>query len=650
MRAGRLLMGVFVAAMIAIGAFWATYTHNYVLHERATAEWSALTLMDQTLAKGHSPVTADAAVFLSNAALDQALKQLDGATIKPPAAKTGDLTVTVDDVHVVPGVGMTGVVIDVDVASPQRHLAAKMSIEGTLAFRRIATRDVAGDRPVTTAEFAVSVLKAEPHFTWGFLDLPGRHFVSDAIASGLMLALDNHLTVSIPFDDTLAFNTGFDNQSVVPTSAGTVTLKTTLPGQRLEQRFNVRTPLVIGSGIWLLADASTGGQEPIAAPAVPSVSLAELQARDNALRAKVARETMEFNQAHDLVLSVKGDSLVRLVDQMRTLAQDNLTVTIQSTATTGQLASNGKSYAELSNPAAATAHVAFGAPSARWESEKGVAVSMPVSMALNASVHAHVNPGIGGGIGTTLGMVGNADKTVAGTVSLNATHVGTHSALLLGFDLPCDSLTAELRTDGKLIAGPLHTDMPSVGMRWSMALPSSLGQPTVVIDDLPRRFALPHPATASDGVSVATAHPAVEFAVRNISAATTQDGYLMTSDLAMRPADSLALSPDIEAQRAAIRDGINAARAAAVASCHPEQHMSVLIGDLEIGPNGEIWKRFANIVHDLTQGPGPSNDLVGQDGFVAKTAKNAVKDITQGPGPTNDVVGRQGWLRSRLGF
>lgn len=95
---------------------------------------------------------------------------------------------------------------------------------------------------------------------------------------------------------------------------------------------------------------------------------------------------------------------------------------------------------------------------------------------------------------------------------------------------------------------------------------------------------------------------------------------------------------------------------AALASAkHPacpavETDMRVTIGDIEIGPNGELMKALRNVVHDVTQGPGPSNDLVGSDGALATKLKDAAKDLTQGPGPTNDVVGRQGWLRSRLGF
>jgi hypothetical protein len=56
-----------------------------------------------------------------------------------------------------------------------------------------------------------------------------------------------------------------------------------------------------------------------------------------------------------------------------------------------------------------------------------------------------------------------------------------------------------------------------------------------------------------------------------------------------------------------------------------------LIGNLEIGPNGELWKIFNNAFHDITHGPGPNNEVV-------KTLNNAKHDLTHGPGPNNEVV------------
>jgi uncharacterized membrane protein len=68
------------------------------------------------------------------------------------------------------------------------------------------------------------------------------------------------------------------------------------------------------------------------------------------------------------------------------------------------------------------------------------------------------------------------------------------------------------------------------------------------------------------------------------------------------------------------------------------------------GPNNTAVKVVTNAFKDITQGPGPSNDLLGRDGWVGRTAQNVGNDLTHGPGDTNDVVGRHGWLRSRLGF
>jgi hypothetical protein len=42
-------------------------------------------------------------------------------------------------------------------------------------------------------------------------------------------------------------------------------------------------------------------------------------------------------------------------------------------------------------------------------------------------------------------------------------------------------------------------------------------------------------------------------------------------------------------------------------------------------------KAVNNAEHDLTHGPGPSNDAV-------KTLDNAAHDLIHGPGPNNDAV------------
>jgi hypothetical protein len=289
MRAGRLLAGLLIVALVAIAASWGTYRHDYVVNERAAAEWVALTLTDQTLAQTHQPQDADAAVFFSNAVIDKALKQLAGTTIGPIKSKLGDLVVTVENAQVQPGLGLTGAIVDVKVASAQRSLAVNLKLEGDLSFRGIVPQ--VGDKPTATAEFAVSVTKVEPQFNWGFLDIRGRSFLSEAISSGLMIALDNHLTVAVPFEDRISFNTGFKSDTTIKAPDGTVVLSMSLPGKVLEQRFSFSAPVFVRSGVWLLAAASASGQAPVAPPTVPDLQPSELESRTATLREHVSGAT-----------------------------------------------------------------------------------------------------------------------------------------------------------------------------------------------------------------------------------------------------------------------------------------------------------------------------------------------------------------------
>lgn len=66
------------------------------------------------------------------------------------------------------------------------------------------------------------------------------------------------------------------------------------------------------------------------------------------------------------------------------------------------------------------------------------------------------------------------------------------------------------------------------------------------------------------------------------------------------------------------------------------------------GENNTATKLVRNAWKDVTEGPGPSNDLLGQDGWVGRHMQNAVKDVTEGPGNTNDLVGKDGWVCQNL--
>ncbi len=62
------------------------------------------------------------------------------------------------------------------------------------------------------------------------------------------------------------------------------------------------------------------------------------------------------------------------------------------------------------------------------------------------------------------------------------------------------------------------------------------------------------------------------------------------------------------------------------------------------GENNTAVKFVSNAFKDITQGPGPSNDLLGRDGWVGRTAQNVGNDLTHGPNEHNDLVGREGFV------
>lgn len=640
-------VGLVAAIGVATSASWLTYKHYFVMRERRGAEWTALTLTDEALAHGRRPQAADAAAFLSNKALDGALQQLVGATVDVPAEKVGGIAATIEGVRIKPGIGLAGAEMDIRVASKSHGATVKMHVKGDLAFRGTKLVERAGASAQAVAEFAISVASAEPQLDWGFLDLPGRRVIGEVVASGLMLALDRHLVVEVPIEKGLAFDTGFSNVSTVPTGAGSVTLNSSLPGQTVRQNFAFSMPLFVKSDVWLMATRTVRGDVAAAMPL--TVPQADLATKVAALRTKVGDEVKDLEQKHDLVLMLKGTAIVEIADQIARLPDANRTATITSIATTGQLVSDGKSYVELRDPTSATAHLVMSNVAARWIPNQGAALAVDLNMDMEAKVHVHANPlPVGGGAGTTVMLKGGASKHVDGTLRLDRIAANGHSLLVLDASMPCGGVTADVKTDSRIEIGDFKTDLFPVGLRWNVPVPQSIGQPTLVMDDLPKRFALETTHRFDDGSSLRMAHDAIEYRVSVADVETSHDGYVVSADLDMHPTDGTISPSEAEAQRTAISAALESAKHPACPAA--EADMTVTIGDIEIGPNGEIMKALRNFVHDVTKGPGPSNDLVGSDGAVATTLKNAAKDITQGPGPTNDVVGRKGWVRQRLGF
>lgn len=616
MRAGRLVAVLLIAVLGGVAAGWGTFRHAYVVRERAGVEWAALALTEQTVAQTHLPQDADAAVYFSNTVIDKALRQLAGTTVGPVKSKLGDLIVTVQDAHVQPGIGFSGAVVDVKVASMQRDLAVDLRVEGDLSFRGIATQ--AGDK--ATAEFAVGVSQVEPRFSWGFLDIRGRNFLSEAITSGLMIALDNHLAVAVPFQDRIGFNTGFKSDTIVKAPDGTVSLNVSLPGKDLEQRFSFSAPVFLRSGVWLLAAASVSGQASVTPPTAPDLQPSELESRIAALREHIADATKKWEQESDFAFFLSGKALVGLVDKLKELPEANRTVTVRSTGATGHLVDNDTILLELPDSAKdINATMTIGGPSAVWTPGKGVAMATDLRMDLHAHIKVQAKPVK---MGTALQLEGGAEKHVSGTLELDSKNIDGHSILSLGAKMPCDTVTADVTTDGGLEAAGVSVKLVKVGVRWTMPVPQTLGEPNLVMDDLPRRATLKSPKPDDRGITVTPQHKAIEYVVHVTDATAAQNGYLVTAKLDMKSVDTAELPPEIIAQRHALSDSVKAAARAAAACPSVDPDMKVLFGGIEFGKNNEFVKAIANAIHD----------------------------ITKGPGPNNDIAGRHGWLRSRLGI
>jgi hypothetical protein len=218
--------------------------------------------------------------------------------------------------------------------------------------------------------------------------------------------------------------------------------------------------------------------------------------------------------------------------------------------------------------------------------------------------------------------------------------------LLVGVAMPCDNVTADMRTDGRLAVGPLKTNVLSVGVRWSLPLPSEIGQPRILMDDIPREFPLSFDEASSSGINVEPAHKGVSVVTRIVGADAKGDGYLVATSADLQPVDQFSSEQSLKDERAAVEQALKAENDAASASCRPDGHMAVLIGNAEIGPNsvirnpGQLAGGPNSVIRNPGQLAGGPNSVIRNPGQIAGGPNSVIRNPGQIAGGRNSVVTR----------
>ena len=231
------------------------------------------------------------------------MPRTDGA---PPVAAT------VRGARASASLGPMNVTLTLDLENSAGSTGVSLLVDGNLAFKGFGERVRDDGRRERTIDFAVSLLRVEPRMGLGFTNFRGRGVLADAIAAGLMRALDGNLVVNVPVDDRLALQLGHDRTEVIPTQAGSVTAAFALPRSVVERRIDLATPLALESGACFLGDLAGGSETRGEVPCTMPPS-AELQARLAELRASVSQRTRSFEQSRDFVLWLKGTALTGIV-------------------------------------------------------------------------------------------------------------------------------------------------------------------------------------------------------------------------------------------------------------------------------------------------------------------------------------------------
>ena len=662
-------------AWIAVGALglavaggvtlFATYQREYILTEANRAEFVGL---QQSLegVNNFAQSNGDGAfVALDRSVFEKTSAALSGKTVTVHSKDLDDdVRLTVKSVALQTEPGRMTAQLDLIASDLKRGIAAGLNVEGFLVYTGATVEDSSSpDGPTDAANFKFVPVKVAPQIQYGFLNLPGRRFASDTITAGSLSFLFDklawkatyrpHVSFAVGSPETITQHFGDDN-------SGTVDLIATPSPFHFDQWLNVVAPVFTSKGVVLTATLTPTRQAPttIVPTMADNVSEADLGRVRQEVQAKAG--TLDRLFARDVAVTIGRQAFTKLTDQLAG-ALAGFNISVQGKAISGRLfdkkwrddiLGEGGFFAEIQDASRIQGRMDLAKPSVVLDQEHGPSLALPVSASFSAPVHVHFDPLIGGGIGTVIGMQGSASTTLRAWFATTKFPVEGRTIVVAGPVMTCGLLDIDARTDGRLKIGGGVATVPQIGAKVGVLVGSNPLAPSFIAGT-PISMTIVPPANQEERLTARLSVVDGLFAslsLNDVSAELVPDGYRVASsfDVALGNQPFPQPSPgDVERLRKTAIDHWNATMRQ---PCPDLPSIRIEVGDLEIGPNGEIMKFLKNAWNDITKGPGKNNEVVKLLGRIqaaaggydeaTKKAANDVGDMARRAFPTDSDVGQ----------
>jgi hypothetical protein len=650
---------------VAGGAMlFATYQREYILTEANKAEFVGL---QQSLngVQNFAQLNGDGVfVALDKSVFDKMSNAFSGQTVTIHSTDLDDdVRLTVKSVALRTEPGRMVAQLDLSASDSKRGVAAGLNVEGFLFYAGMTEEDSSSrDGPTDAANFKFIPIKVVPQIRYGFLNLRGRQLASDTVTAGILSFLFDKLTWKATYRPHVSFSVGSPEtvtQHFGDDNSGTVEFTATPSPFHFDQWLTVVAPVFTPKGVVLTATLGATRQVPNAvAPAIPdNVNIVDLDRARQAVQAKA--EVLDGLFARDIAVTIGRQAFAKLTGQLAD-ALTGFNISVQGKSISGRLfdkkwrddiLGEGGFFAEIQDAGRIQGRVGFAKPNVVVDQEHGPSLSLPITASFSAPVHVHFDPLIGGGIGTSIGMQGSASTTLRAWFAATKFPFEGRTVAVAGPVMSCGFLDIDARTDGRLKIGDGVATVPQIGAKVGVLVGSNPLAPSFIAD-APISMTVVPPAQQEER---STARLSVvdglfaSLSLDDFAAEVGADGYRLSSSfgiaLGNRPFPPPALE-DLDRLRKA---AIDHWKAIMRQPCPDLPSIRVEVGDLEIGPNGEIMKFLKNAWNDITKGPGKNNEVVkllgriqaaaGSYDEATKKAANDVGDMARRAFPTDSDVG-----------
>ncbi len=642
-----------IALFSALGVGWLALQHSNFERDRTISEWRSLSETENLLQQKPVPEAWSAGVFVSERGLNIALESLKDAQIAydPEFKPDEDTVVTLRAVTVYFQPGMALASLRLDAFSKNRNLTVKFDGQASLIFKGIEE----GENGNAQAVFAISLLRLDPEFGWGWFNIKLRRYASDLIERGLMLKFTEAFNMKLPFKDTITYDLKQDLAKTFPVrdpkDGNWIKIQITVPPYELSQKIHTASAVVLNGGIWLLTDFSEK-------PMTNGISEPPSEIQNDIVRKRKNLEKIQMPKLKDadIALWING-TVARLVqDKFNQLPAANRTATVKSVQFAGRLADQkwrdgflGEVgvFAELANPGALAATAVVNTVGVSWTKGKRLKVSLNAQVDAKASVDLHVNPLVGGGVGTTVGLLGNTGIVSGLDAGIEIREVGGDTVVMLKPKVGCRDVKLALKTDGKAKFEEAWVAVPSVGANITLPVGLQTAPDVLLFSDLPfqreGRGRDGKPLKVKNGDDHFLFTPAwteVQYALVPKRVEGDNAGLWIAAKLLTKYLDSEPAGYDRAAEEKKLAAA--ATEGQLKVNCPDEPNFALTIGDLEFGSNNELVKFFQERGLPLPQIRGGLSGIPGTGPAIpspipptpAPTLPNIPSPIPPTPEPT----------------